>query len=310
MVAVCVECALWQFCLKMVEGFAKNRLIYIRTSFNLDSVIKLRRIFFVIALLCCSTLCFSGLGANPVSIGMNQIKQTDSDLSSYVTNAPVSAAATSVPQENTARLNQDNETNPTEMEEKSAKNAPINDTTSSQTTQGNITILKQDSGTSLKEINYTLVLSPAPSLAQAVKFTVPKSGWNLGYVLVMASDGWNVSSKELPKPLPFTIDIRDANLIMLYHYEGIQLPYFTDSDNKGVRMAIIDVPLIPLSGDFFVCFDGYGAISLAAELENATGNSYYYEGSTNRLYDGDLKTRKNQTIPVNWLMRVRGSNSP
>ena len=118
-------------------------------------------------------------------------------------------------------------------------------------------------------MNITLAISPAYSMAQAVKFTAPESGWNLEYILVMASDGWNASSKDLPKPLPFTIDIRDANLMLLYHYEGIQLPYFTNS--KGIRMATIDVPFMPLSGDFFVCFYGYGSISLAAELENATG---------------------------------------
>jgi hypothetical protein len=266
---------------------------------------------FVIALLCCSTLCFSGLAVSPINIGLNQIKQSDSDLSSYVTNTPAKAItnATSVQQENITASKQDMETNLTDTNENSAKNAPINDKTTSisQPTQENITILKQDSGTNLTQMNITFAISPTYGLAQAVKFTAPESGWNLEYIFVMASDGWNASSKDLPKALPFTIDIRDANFVLLYHYEGIQLPYFTNS--KGVRMATIDVPFMSLSGDFFVCFNGYGSISLAAELENATGNSYYYEGRTAQLYAGVLPMRNNQTIPVNWLVRVGGSKS-
>lgn len=272
-------------------------------------MIKLRRISFVITLLCCSTLCFSGLAANPINIGLDQIKQSNSDLSSYVTNTPARTLTdtTSVQQENNTILEQDSGTNLTEMNNDSPVNAPINDVTeSSQVTQenGNITILKQDSGTNLTEMNITLAISPAYSTAQAVKFTAPKSGWNLEYILVMASDGWNASSRDLPKPLPFTIEIRDANLMLLYHYQGIQLPYFTNS--KGIRMATIDVPFMPLSGDFFVCFYGYGSISLATELENSTGNSYYYEGRTAQLYKGVLPMRNNQTNPVNWLVRVAG----
>lgn len=271
------------------------------------SVIKLRRISFVIALLCCSTLCFSGLAASPINIGLDQIKQSNSDLSSYVTNTPARTLTdtTSVQQENNTLLKQDSGTNLTEMNDNSPGNAPINDAaTSSMATQGNVTILKQDSGTNLTEINITLAISPAPTMEQAVKFTAPESGWNLGFIQVMASDGWNASGKDLPKPLPFTIDIRDANLMLLYHYEGIQLPYFTDS--KVVRMATIEVPFMPVSGDFFVCFNGYGSISLAAELENATGNSYYYEGRTAQLYAGVLPMTNNQTIPVNWIIRVAG----
>ena len=267
----------------------------------------MKRIIFVVALLCCSTLCFSGLAANPINIGLNQIKQSDSDLSSYVTNAPAKAltTTTSEQQENTTIFKQDNGTNLTETNDNITKKAPINNaTTSPQVTQENITILKQDSGTNLTEMNITLAISPAYSTAQAVKFTAPAAGWNLEYILVMASDGWNATSKDLPKPLPFTIEIRDANLMLLYHYEGVQLPYFTNS--KGIRMATIDVPFMPLNGDFFICFYGYGSISLAAELENATGNSYYYEGRTAQLYTGVLPMRDNQTNPVNWLVRVAG----
>jgi hypothetical protein len=153
-------------------------------------------------------------------------------------------------------------------------------------------------------MNITFAISPTYGTSQVVKFTPPKPGWSLKYLLVMATDGWNASSKELPKALPFAIDIRDENLTLLYHYQGIQLPYFTN--NQGVRMAAIDVPAIPMMGDFFVCFYGYGSISLAAELQNATENSYYYETRTAQLFSGVLPMKDNQTLPVNWLIRALG----
>ena len=191
-----------------------------------------------------------------------------------------------------------------------ANNAPVANSPAkaaaapTQVSQGNVNVLEQDSGTNLTKMNITFTISPTYGSAQAVRFTPPKSGWNLENILVMATDGWNATSKEQPKPLPFTIEIRDANLTLLYHYEGIQLPYFTNSN--GIRMAAIDVPLMSMKEDFFVCFYGYGSISLAAELQNATGNSYYYDERAAQLYRGVVPLRNNQTTPVNWLIRVAG----
>ena len=200
----------------------------------------------------------------PVKIGLNEVQSGLAGVNAPAANPPAKAAA-----------------------------APA------QVPQEKVTVLRQDSGT-----NLTLSISPAYRWAQAVRFTPPRSGWNLENILVMATDGWNATSKELPKPLPFTIEIRDDNLTLLYHYEGIQLPFFTNS--TGVIMAYIDVPLMPMKRDFFVCFNGYGSIYLAAEQQNATGNSYYYDELSSQLYRGMLPFRNNQNIPVNWLIRVAG----
>jgi hypothetical protein len=153
-------------------------------------------------------------------------------------------------------------------------------------------------------MNRTYAVSPTYGSAQTVKFTAPKPGWKLEAVLVMATDGWNSSSKQLPIPLPFAIEIRDANLRLLYHFADTQLPYFTS--NKGVRMAAIEVPELPIDGDFFVCFYGYRSLGLATELQNATGNSHYFEKQTGRIYPGELILRNNQTLPVNWIIRALG----
>ncbi len=153
-------------------------------------------------------------------------------------------------------------------------------------------------------MNLTFAVSPTYGSAQTVMFTAPKPGWKLENVLIMATDGWNASRKELPNPLPFAIEIRDANLRLLYHFADIQLPYFTSE--RGVRLANIEVPGVPMSGDFFVCFYGYRSLALAAELQNATGNSYLFDKFAGQLYSYGLPIRNNQTLPVNWLIRVAG----
>jgi hypothetical protein len=168
-----------------------------------------------------------------------------------------------------------------------------------------ITILQQDSGINISTMNLTLVGSPTFGSAQTVKFTAPKPGWKLMNVLVMATDGWNASSGQLPTSLPFAIEIRDADLRLLYHFSDTQLPYFTS--NQGIRMASIEVPDVPINGDFFVSFYGYGSLGLAAELQNATGNSYLFDKVTGQLYSYGLPLKNNQTLPINWLIRTVGS---
>lgn len=165
-------------------------------------------------------------------------------------------------------------------------------------------ILKQDSGINISKMNITLALAPTYGSAQAVKFTAPKTEWTLQSVQVVATDGWNSSMTQLPNPLPFAIEIRDANLRLLYQIECTQLPYFTSGE--GIRIASIEVPDIHLSGDFFVCFYGYRSIALGAEMQNATGNSYYFDKLTGELYIGTLPISGNKTYPLNWLIRVTG----
>lgn len=171
--------------------------------------------------------------------------------------------------------------------------------------KGNFTILRQDSRLNLSDMNLSLVLSPTYGTGQTVKFTAPYSGWKLGHVLVAASDGWNANSNESPKYLPFAIEIRDANLKILDHYSDAQFAYFTRPTTFGI--SNIDIPDIPIVDDFYVCFYGYRELGLAAEKQNATGNSYYYERLTGNLYNASLPLQNNQTLPVNWIIWVAGS---
>lgn len=169
---------------------------------------------------------------------------------------------------------------------------------------GNFTILKQDSGLNISDMNTSLVASPTYSMAQAVKFTAPYAGWKIQHLIFAATDGWNANSTKPPEPLPFAIEIRNANLSILYHYSDTQLPYFTKPSGPG--MAMVDIPDVSVGKDFYVCFYGYRSLGLAAELQNATGNSYYYDRTTGIRYKGVLPLENNQTIPINWIIWVVG----
>ncbi len=185
--------------------------------------------------------------------------------------------------------------------------SPIGNTKLATAPVENITILKQDSGTNFTKMNVTLQASPLVATAQTVEFKPPKPGWKLEHVLVMATDGWNLSSKRNPVPLPFAIEIRDKEGRLLYHYSDTQLPYFTHPQGtKEIKWADIEIPAMIVNDNFFVCFYGYSELLLLTEIQNATGNSYYYDKSTGRLYRALISTPKNTTIPVNWIIRAAG----
>jgi hypothetical protein len=153
-------------------------------------------------------------------------------------------------------------------------------------------------------MNATFTTAPAIAVGQAVKFQPPKAGWKLQLISIMATDGWNSSVKTFPTSLPFTIEIRDKDLNLLYHYADTQLPYFTHPDL--ITVADVEVPAMPMTGEFYVCFYGYGRIALMTELQNSTGNSYYYVRPTGQLVSAELQLENNNTLPVNWIIRAAG----
>ena len=180
--------------------------------------------------------------------------------------------------------------------------APVNMTSTAN-------LLISDSGTNMSIMNKTLASHSffglqAFGIGQTVKFTPPKAGWKLERVIVYGSDGWNSSQNTTPIQGIFALEIRDAKLNLLHQYSDTQLAYFTSAN--GVRAALIDVPAITMTGDFYVCFYGGGLVSLVTELDKATGKSYYYVRDTGQLVPGALPTKNNTTLPVNWIIRVVG----
>ena len=228
------------------------------------------KIILLTIVLVCSIALFSSIAAEPAyALGLNQFKQSTSSIN----------ASHTTPSAKTSSL-------------------------SNSVQQYNITLLKQDNVINFSKSNITVAISPSFGSAQTVKFRTPNLEWKLQGVLVMATDGWNASSQQMLIPLPFAIEIRDANLKLIDHFSDTQLPYFTSA--SGIKMAFIEVPPTILSGDFFVCFYGYRSIGLATELENASGNSYLYDKQTGQLVPGVVVTNNSHDIPVNWIIRAVG----
>lgn len=166
------------------------------------------------------------------------------------------------------------------------------------------TVLISDSGTNFSIMNKTFYSPLVFGIAQAVKFTPPKAGWKLERVEIFGTDGWNSTQKESPLQGIFSVEIRDANLMLLYQYADTQLDYFTSS--LGYRMAFIDIPAIAMSGDFYVCFYGRDIVRTLTELDNSTGKSFYYVRDTGQLGPGAIPLQNNSTLPVNWIIRAEG----
>ncbi len=184
-----------------------------------------------------------------------------------------------------------------------ATKAPSNASALTKTTS-TANLLIEDSGTNLSIINATFTSPGVFGIAQAVKFTPPKPGWKLEEVAMVGTDGWNSSNKAYPVQGIFGLEIRDANLKLLYQYADTQLEYFTSP--TGYRAAKIEVPAIPMNGDFYICFYGRDIVRTLTELQNATGNSYYYLRDTGQLLKGGINLKNNTTLPVNWIIRAVG----
>ena len=70
----------------------------------------------------------------------------------------------------------------------------------------------------------------------------------------------------------------------------------------------INIPQIPVSDDFYVCFYDRGAIAVASERLNETSkNSFIYVEDGNQLLPAALPTGENASIPINWIMAISGN---
>lgn len=184
-----------------------------------------------------------------------------------------------------------------------ATKAPSN-ATAPEKTVSTANLLIEDSGTNFSIMNSTFFYPRVFGLAQAVKFTPPKAGWKLERVLIVGSDGWNSTQKENPVQGIFSVEVRDVNLKLLYQYADTQLDYFTSAN--GARTAMIDIPGLPMNGDFYVCFYGRDVVKTLTELQNSTGRSYYFIRDSGQLGPGVIPLKDNTTLPVNWVIRAVG----
>jgi len=172
-----------------------------------------------------------------------------------------------------------------------------------------LTVLKQDRGINLSEMNLTMYSAiddfgiNGLSIGEAVKFTAPKAGWKLKGVQVLGWSGFNNTTKSFPADRNFLVEIRDKDLNLLYKFVDAQNMYFIST--TGPVLSGIEIPSIALTGDFYVVFYDRGALAVAMESGKGSGDSYFFLNG--QMAPAEFKlTKNNETTKVNWLIRAVG----
>ncbi len=171
-----------------------------------------------------------------------------------------------------------------------------------------MTVLTQDSGTNITNMNLTLYSAgndwgiDAFSVGETVKFTAPKPDWKLKQIRVLGWNGFNETTLAVPSPSNFLIEVRDENLNLLYRLADTQNAYFTQ---PVPALISIDIPALPLTGVFYIIFYDRSTMRVGVEVEKGTGNSYQFNSMNGELIPADFRI-DNETTKVNWVIRAVG----
>jgi hypothetical protein len=174
----------------------------------------------------------------------------------------------------------------------------------SASTNPTMAVLKQDSGTNISNMSLALYSAGqdwginAFSVGEAVK-----PDWKLKQIRVLGWNGFNETTLAVPSPSNFLIEVRDENLNLLYRLADTQNAYFT---LPAPALIAIDIPALPLTGDFYIIFYDRSTMRIGVELENGTGNSYQYNSMYSDLIPAQFKIDNNESTKVNWVIRAVG----
>ncbi|HNQ54660.1 MAG TPA: hypothetical protein PKG66_04560 [Methanothrix sp.] len=172
----------------------------------------------------------------------------------------------------------------------------------------NMTELKQDSTTNASE-NVQLYSAGEDwglnsfFFGEAVKFAAPKPGWNLKQIKVLGWNYYNETSMAVPSPSNFLVEVRDADLNLLYRLADTQNAYFTD---KVPVLRAINIPPLPVTETFYIVFYDRSIMKIGVEVENGTGNSYVYDSINNRMIPAEFRIEESNATKVNWIIRAVG----
>ncbi len=145
------------------------------------------------------------------------------------------------------------------------------------------------------------------AVAEAVKFKAPRSGWNLTNVTIIGTDGFNGTAQSVPPQGLIALEIRDRDLNLLYRFTDSQIPYTNFILNvSGLYPITFEIPAVPVSDEFYVCFYDRGVVFTAFELVNETKESYTFNRFAREMSPAELPISENETVPINWIMRVNG----
>lgn len=150
---------------------------------------------------------------------------------------------------------------------------------------------------------------PGMVVAQTAKFIPPKSGWKIKAVDVLAYDGFNGTPISVPEDRVIVLEVRDKDHNLIYRFADSVLPYSNYVFNvTHPRSMMIELPSVPVSDEFYICFFDRAVVGVAYEFLNQTnGNSFFYNEAGDELFPATLPVAENQTSPINWIMSVTGS---
>ena len=151
-------------------------------------------------------------------------------------------------------------------------------------------------------------LQPGFFVAEAAKFKAPRADWKITRVSILGWDGFNGSVKSVPSERIIDLEIRDKDSNLLYRFADSQLPYTNFAFNRtGLMFINIDLPSIPVNGEFYICFYDRDAVRLAFETLNQTDNSFIFVNPSKEMVPAEIPTGKNETSPIGWIMEVTGN---
>jgi len=171
-----------------------------------------------------------------------------------------------------------------------------------------LTILRQDSGKNLSEMNISFLSiieefgAEGMDMGEAVKFKAPRSGWKLYGVQILGWSGYNKTTESYPIDKNFLLEIRDKDLHLLYRFADAQNGYFLS--DQGPLYGVIEIPPLTVTEEFYVVFYDRGSMIVAMEADKGTGNSFLY--SNGNLEPAQLTTATNETIGINWIIEAVG----
>jgi hypothetical protein len=84
----------------------------------------------------------------------------------------------------------------------------------------------------------------------------------------------------------------------------MQNNYFVSTTSPVI--GVIETPALPLTGDFYVVFYDRGAMGVAMEEIDGTGNSFLYINGLMEPAERTV-TETNETIKINWLIDAFGN---
>jgi len=156
---------------------------------------------------------------------------------------------------------------------------------------------------------YSILGIPGLATAEVTKFTAPKPGWKLSRVGILGYDGYNGTANSVPTQRIIALEVRDKDFNLLYKYADVQIPYTNIIFNlTGPTVITFELPSVPVSNEFYICFFDRGAVAVGAEIQNkSTNSSFMFSEAEATLAPASLPVSANETVPVNWIMSVVGS---